>query len=68
MSRLRAGRPEFEYQEGQSYFLSATASIPALRATQLPVQWVPGAIFPGVNRLGREADHLLASITDVKNA
>jgi hypothetical protein len=24
---------------------------------QLPIQWVPGALSPGVKRLGREADH-----------
>jgi hypothetical protein len=32
------------------------------------IQWVPGALYLGVKRLGREADHLLASCTEVKNA
>jgi hypothetical protein len=36
--------------------------------TQPPVQWVPGALYLGVNRPGREADHSPPSSTDVKNA
>jgi hypothetical protein len=28
-----------------------------LGPTEPPIQWVPGSLFPGVNRLGREADH-----------
>jgi hypothetical protein len=28
-----------------------------LRSTQPPIQWVPGALSPGVKRQGREADH-----------
>jgi hypothetical protein len=31
--------------------------INVLGPTQLPIQWVPGALSPGVKRLGREADH-----------
>jgi hypothetical protein len=30
---------------------------PALGPTQPPIQWVPGALSPGVKRPGREADH-----------
>jgi hypothetical protein len=30
---------------------------PALGSTQPPIQWVPGALSPGVKRPGREADH-----------
>jgi hypothetical protein len=29
-----------------------------LEPTQSPIQWVPGALSPGVQRPGREADHL----------
>jgi hypothetical protein len=29
-----------------------------IRSTQLPIQWVPGAISPGVKWPGLEADHL----------
>jgi hypothetical protein len=32
-------------------------SRPALRPIQLPIQWVPGALSPGVKRQGREAGH-----------
>jgi hypothetical protein len=38
-------------------FLFSRSSRPALRATQPPIQWVPGALSPGVKRPGREADH-----------
>jgi hypothetical protein len=30
---------------------------PTLRFTQLPIQWVPGVLSPGLKRLGREDDH-----------
>jgi hypothetical protein len=35
--------------------------------TQPPIQWVPGALSPGVKRQGREADHSLPSSAEVKN-
>jgi hypothetical protein len=35
----------------------STLSIPALGLTQPPIQWVPGAVSPGVKRQGCEADH-----------
>jgi hypothetical protein len=35
--------------------------------TQLPIQWVPGALSPGVKRPGREADDSPPSSTEVKN-
>jgi hypothetical protein len=38
-------------------FLFSKSSRPALRSTQPPIQWVPGALSPGIERLGREADH-----------
>jgi hypothetical protein len=40
----------------------------ALRPTQPPVQWVPGALFPGVKRPGRGANHSPSSRAGVKNA
>jgi hypothetical protein len=30
---------------------------PALGTTQPPIQCVPGALFPGIKRPGRESDH-----------
>jgi hypothetical protein len=49
-------------------FLFTTASRTALVPTQPPIQWVPGALFLGVKRLGREADHSPASSAEVKKA
>jgi hypothetical protein len=43
-----------------------TASRPALRPTEPPIQWVPGALFLGVNRPGREADHSPPYSAEVK--
>jgi hypothetical protein len=38
-------------------FYFSMLSRPALGSTQPPLQWVPGALSPGVKRPGREADH-----------
>jgi hypothetical protein len=35
-----------------------TSSRPVLWSTRPPIQWVPGALSPGVKKWGREADHL----------
>jgi hypothetical protein len=32
-----------------------------------PIQWVPGTLFPGLKRQGREADHPPLPIAEVKN-
>jgi hypothetical protein len=37
--------------------ISSTASRPALGSTQPPIQWVKGALSPGIKRPGREFDH-----------
>jgi hypothetical protein len=37
-------------------FLFSTSSRSALGSTQPPIQWVSGALSPGVKRPGREAD------------
>jgi hypothetical protein len=47
-------------------FLFSTLSRPALGSIQLPIQWVPGAISPGVKRPGREADHSPPASAEVK--
>jgi hypothetical protein len=31
-----------------------------------PIEWVPGALSPGVNRQGPEADHSLPTSPEVK--
>jgi hypothetical protein len=48
-------RSEFEFPVGSR--ISFKSSRPALGSTQLPIQWVPGTLSPGVKRQGREADH-----------
>jgi hypothetical protein len=48
-------------------FLFSTASRPTLGPRQPHIQWVPGAVSPGVKRLGREADHSPPSSAEVKN-
>jgi len=42
-------------RRGLGIFLFTTASRPTL----WPIQWVPGALFPGVKRPGREANHVV---------
>jgi hypothetical protein len=42
-------------------------SLPVLRPTQTPIQWVPGAPSPGVKRPRCEADHSPATSAEVKN-
>jgi len=46
-------------------FLFATTPRPALGPTQTSIQWVPGALTPGVKRPGREADHSPLSSAEV---
>jgi hypothetical protein len=48
-------------------FPISTASRPALEPTQAPIQRVPGAVSPGVQRTGREINHLHPSGAEVKN-
>jgi hypothetical protein len=40
-----------------TFYKTSTSSRPALGSTQPPIQWVPGALSPGIKRQGREADH-----------
>jgi hypothetical protein len=56
----------FDSRRGLGIFLFITASRMALRPTQPPIQWVPGALSLGVKRPGREADHSPPSSAEVK--
>jgi hypothetical protein len=49
-------------------FVFAPASRSALVPTQIPNQWVLGALSLGVKRPGSEADHSSPSSAQVKNA
>jgi hypothetical protein len=40
----------------------------AVGPTQPPIQWIPGTLSLCVKRPGHEADHLLPSSAEVKNA
>jgi hypothetical protein len=56
--RLRAGGSEIDSWQGQGIFLYSTASRPAPRSTQPPVQWVLGVRSAGLNLLvGESATH-----------
>jgi hypothetical protein len=56
----------FDSRRGLGIFLFTTASRTALGPTELPIQWVPGALSLEVKRPGREADHSPPSSAEVK--
>jgi hypothetical protein len=56
----------FDSRRGLGILLFTTAFRTALGATQLPIQWVPGALSLKVKRPGREADHSPPSSAEVK--
>jgi hypothetical protein len=56
----------FESRQRLGIFLLTIASIPALGPTHPLIQWVPGALSPGVERSGCEADHSFQSNAEVK--
>jgi hypothetical protein len=58
----------FDSWRGLGIFLFTTMSRTALRPTQPPIQWVPGALSLGVKWLGHEADHSPPSGAEVRNA
>jgi hypothetical protein len=51
---------------GVKNFLFSASSRQALGSTQPPIQWVPGALSPGVKRPGREADQSPPASAEVK--
>jgi hypothetical protein len=63
---LRARWSEVRVAARAGNFLFTTASRLALRPTQPPIQWVPGALSVGVKQ-SREADHSLPPSSKVKN-
>jgi hypothetical protein len=65
---LTIGVIGFDSRRWLGIFLFTTASRTALGLTQPPIQWVPGALSPGVKWPGREADRSPPSSAEVKNA
>jgi hypothetical protein len=56
---------EFESREGQDF--SPLHVVQTGSGAHQPIQWVPGALSPGVKRPGREADHSPPTSAAVKN-
>jgi hypothetical protein len=65
---LRAERPKGRSSSPGKVknFHFSMSSRPDLGFTQPPIQWVLGALSPGVKRLGREADHSSLASAEVK--
>jgi hypothetical protein len=65
---LRAGRPRGRRSNPGRVknFYFSMSSKPAVGSTQPPMQWVTGALSPGVKRPGREADHSTRISVEVK--
>jgi hypothetical protein len=68
MTRLRAGRLEFDSRQRQGIFFFAIASRPALGPIQPLIQWVLGALSPRVEQSVCEADRSRPCSAEVKNA
>jgi hypothetical protein len=64
LSRYSDGRPGFDPREWLEIFIFSKASRSG--PTQSAIQWVPGALSPGVKRGGREADHSPPPSAEVK--
>jgi hypothetical protein len=65
---LRAVRPRNQISSPGRVkkFLFSTSSILVLGPTQPPVQWVPGALSPRLNRPGREVDQSPTTSAEMK--
>jgi hypothetical protein len=49
------------------FFFYPTAPKPAPRPTERHIEWVPGALFPGVKPSGCQPDHSPPASAEVKN-
>jgi hypothetical protein len=56
---------EFESRWEQEYSLFRVVDTGS-GVSQPPIQWAPGALYPGVKRQGREADHSPPATAEVK--
>jgi hypothetical protein len=67
-TRLRAGWLRNRGSiPGRKKTIFSSASRPALGSTQPPLQWVPGAVSPGIKRRGLKADHSPLPSAEDKN-
>jgi hypothetical protein len=64
--RVRRQRGRSSSARRVKNFHFSKSSRPSLGSTQPPIQWVPGAISPGLKRQGREADHSSPTSAEVK--
>jgi hypothetical protein len=65
---LRGGRRRVQSSSPSRVknFLFSTSSRPALGPTQPPIQWILGALSPGIKRQGHDADHSPPTSAEVK--
>jgi hypothetical protein len=64
---LTTEEPRFDSRQRQEIFLFSIMSWPALGPSKPLIQWVPGAVSPGLMRQGRDADYSPPSSVEVKN-
>jgi hypothetical protein len=57
----------FDYRQEKDIFLFSTVSRSALRPTQPPIPWVPGALSPGQSGAVREADYSPSCSVEANN-
>jgi hypothetical protein len=67
VTRLQDGRPCFDIHQVYGFVLFATTCRLSLGTTQPSLQWIPGAISPGVKQPGREANNSPRSSVEIKN-
>jgi hypothetical protein len=63
------GRSGFNPWQRQRIFPVVSVSRPDLRATQSPIQWIPGVLSPGRGKVwpGCDTDHSPPSSAKIKN-
>jgi hypothetical protein len=65
VTRLQVGQPGFNSWQG--FFSSPLCPNQLLGPTHPPIQWVPGALSPGVKQSGHKADNSHPFSSKVKN-
>jgi hypothetical protein len=65
-TKVRAGRPGFDFLQRQEIFLFSIESRPAMGPIRPAIQWKPVALSPEAHRQGREPDDSPPSSAEVK--